>query len=792
MNYFSKLICKLLMLPATVSYYAPITKWVRQLGNPSFFLFPACNVKWKIVYKKGLSRVFISKPYAMAVASMRLGSLRQGWKRIYGQKKPSLPEKLEQVLFETQHVCLSPQFIDLPVEWKYKPGETAFAALHEYVSKVAPDFVPSYEAEESQPSAMHKAAEIGVVIPVYNGKQHLEILLPSLFRNTTQPHKFIFVNDCSPDQTVLPWLKEQCADREDCVVLENTENLGFPATVNKGAALCKGHFVILNTDTEVPACWLERLMQPIWEDSQVASVTPFSDAATIFSFPFVGNDVVNQQFRREIGMERINEVLRQVTTDAPYLDAPTGVGFCMAINGDVWRKIGGLDAETFGKGYGEENDWCQRAIKSGYKNVLNPKLFVAHHHGGSFETEKKKQLIAKASELIKKLHPNYFKDVSKFIADDPWKKIRASALMKLLLELKCSHSLYLGFVLGGGSELYQERAIKEELDRGGCSLVLRYDVRRSSFCLEFYYKQYCFKFEHVCKELMLSGIFQKVDKIIINQLYTWNKSQSLDEIADWLIRLKSYYSCSVLYLAHDFYSICPRIFCLDQKNALCGMHHDLDCSNCVGSPKSLRLRNWHQQWQKICDVCDEIRFFSNSAAHTVCNYLNVPEEKIRVVPHESPLRPQPELEIYRDELHISVVGAISAHKGSDVVEKLARILRKKDKNAKIYIVGSFSGNYEPNIFILPPYDKNHLGEILNKIKTTICFFPSVCPETFSYTISELMHVHAPIVSFNIGAQGERVAMYDKGRLVDGISAESAADCILRYYDELKNAEDSEL
>ena len=302
MNVFSKSICKLLMIPATVSYYAPITKWVRQLGRRSFFRLPVVDIKWKLVHKRGFARIFMGKPYALSVASIRLGSLRQGWKRIYGQKKPSLPEKLRQVLAETQHACLSPQYIDLPAEWKYKPGETAFAALHEYVSKVAPDYVPSYEAEELQPPVMREDEEIGVVIPVYNGRQHLEILLPSLFRNTTQPHKFIFVNDSSPDPEVLPWLKEQCAGREDCVVLENEENMGFPATVNKGASLCKGDFVILNTDTEVPSNWLERLMQPIWEDSHVASVTPFSDAATIFSFPFVGIDAVNQQFRREMGM----------------------------------------------------------------------------------------------------------------------------------------------------------------------------------------------------------------------------------------------------------------------------------------------------------------------------------------------------------------------------------------------------------------------------------------------------------------------------------------------------------
>ena len=44
--------------------------------------------------------------------------------------------------------------------------------------------------------------------------------------------------------------------------------------------------------------------------------------------------------------------------------------------GKFFRKLVIFDAKTFGKGYGEENDWCQRAIEKGYKNVHVENLFV--------------------------------------------------------------------------------------------------------------------------------------------------------------------------------------------------------------------------------------------------------------------------------------------------------------------------------------------------------------------------------------------------------------------------------
>ena len=59
----------------------------------------------------------------------------------------------------------------------------------------------------------------------------------------------------------------------------------------------------------------------------------------------------------------------------------------MGINREVLQEIGNFDAKTFGKGYGEENDWCQRAIEKGYKNVHVENLFVFHNHGGSFKSE---------------------------------------------------------------------------------------------------------------------------------------------------------------------------------------------------------------------------------------------------------------------------------------------------------------------------------------------------------------------------------------------------------------------
>lgn len=87
----------------------------------------------------------------------------------------------------------------------------------------------------------------------------------------------------------------------------------------------------------------------------------------------------------------IDDEFRMIRPQYPAM--PTGVGFCMGMNLKAIQEVGLLDEENFGKGYGEENDWCQRAIAAGYENVHVDNLFVYHKHGGSFPSEEKQRLL---------------------------------------------------------------------------------------------------------------------------------------------------------------------------------------------------------------------------------------------------------------------------------------------------------------------------------------------------------------------------------------------------------------
>lgn len=271
---------------------------------------------------------------------------------------------------------------------------------------------------------------VDVVIPVYNGLQHLLRLFPLLFANTSLPHRFIIVNDCSTDPETRKYVLQQISGRTDCVFLENTSNLGFTATVNRGVELVESDvFVLLNTDVMVPPTWLERLVTPFFLNRKVGTTTPFTNAGSFYSFPNVPRD---HALNSDEDFIRIDEAFQKIVVkDWKSLEFINGTGFCMAIRKSCWDRYGGLDVETFGKGYGEECDLSFRYLDHGYINIVVPNLFVYHKHGGSFHSEERTTLAREHGRILAERWGKYIDLLPLFAAYDPWAQYRLAALCVL-------------------------------------------------------------------------------------------------------------------------------------------------------------------------------------------------------------------------------------------------------------------------------------------------------------------------------------------------------------------------
>lgn len=87
--------------------------------------------------------------------------------------------------------------------------------------------------------------------------------------------ELIVINDASPEPELTDWLRKRAQDNS-FKLLENENNLGFVATVNRGMKLhSKRDVLLLNSDVEVANKWLERIYDAAYSRERVGSVTHF-------------------------------------------------------------------------------------------------------------------------------------------------------------------------------------------------------------------------------------------------------------------------------------------------------------------------------------------------------------------------------------------------------------------------------------------------------------------------------------------------------------------------------------
>ncbi len=166
--------------------------------------------------------------------------------------------------------------------------------------------------------------------------------------------------------------------------------------------------VLLNSDTRVFGDWLERLRAAAYRQPKTGTVTPFTNSGAIASYPG-GED-------RPLTVDAAADLhaLAGAIHGGVSRAVPVGVGFCLYLRRDCLREIGDFDAAVFGKGYGEETDFCLRASRRGWSHVPGPRdVFVYHAGGGSFGA-RRAALLDRAHRLINIRYPGYDRFIARF------------------------------------------------------------------------------------------------------------------------------------------------------------------------------------------------------------------------------------------------------------------------------------------------------------------------------------------------------------------------------------------
>jgi FkbM family methyltransferase len=726
---------------------------------------------------------------------------------------------LELILSRQEHLVRIESLDDLALAFmrasrygdaEIRPERTQ--ALSRRVSMLEHELVAARQQGDSQPSAqIGPAARVSpaltrpvhVIVPVYNGLRDFERLTRSLFEAHPEPTpllRFVFINDASPDPSVAAFLDHESFLRPDVTVLTNPANLGFVGTVNRGLdvfGLGPGgtDVIILNTDTLVFGGVFSVLQNCAYRLPNVASVTPVTNNGTIAS---VLNWPHGGELFSLLEPETVARSIERAGVRAPLVDVPTGVGFCMYMTHAALQKVGAFDT-AFGRGYGEENSWCQTAAKRGFVNLITTEAFVYHHGSQSFGDDTKKRQLEKNLLVLQALHPNYLADVEKHISSDPHRGARASLLWAMRRDAKTRlHLRTFLFLLhtdpgygGGGTERHVSAITDRLLSEGRSEVLHLYpDARTGQWLLRAFLPRgvgeqesralFLERFDEADLISLLECLACDVDTIHVHHLLNW---------PSWFPHIPALFAKSrKLITLHDFFALCPSIR-LTAGGRYCQVPTDLtECNRCLRDTLDVpatRIEDYRGNWVRCLEQFDEVLTPSESARAILTRGFGTVGKPptIRVVPnfllgHSGGERPSLEPRGAWPSPRVVFLGAFAESKGSRLFASAAREMRARGWTLEVW--GALGQPLPEGVTHREYMGSDQLRALARAYPCDVVVLPAIWPETYSFTTFEAaLDVGAPVVVGPYGNPPEVVRKHGIGIVLNGLTVEALLDGVAR-------------
>lgn len=333
------------------------------------------------------------------------------------------------------YVILGEYYLDININQAYLCYENALFYCDNDEDKTIIETIIE-QLEESGEITVRKTS---FVILSYNLLDYTKMCIESIRRTVPESAREIVVVDNASEDGSVEWLREQ----GDVVLVENTENAGFPKGCNQGscAANPNNDIFLLNNDTLMVDNALFWLRMGLYENDQVGTAGSMSN--------YCSNMQQVAEHIQDVAMLQKYGRTNNVPMEYPYEEKLFLIGFALLIKRNVFDEVGFLD-ERFTPGNYEDNDYGLRVLKAGYKNILCKNSFIIHFGSKSFKKEIKKFIdisMINANKFKEKwnIAPNYYfyprRELVGLIDENQEKSMN-------ILDIGCGCGAMLGYIKG--------------------------------------------------------------------------------------------------------------------------------------------------------------------------------------------------------------------------------------------------------------------------------------------------------------------------------------------------------
>lgn len=625
---------------------------------------------------------------------------------------------------------------------------------------------------------------VDIIIPIYNAADDLELCLESIYKHTDlERNRLVLINDNSPDPRIKEILGKQTG--KNIIVIHNEKNQGFSANINLGMAQSEENDVILlNSDTVVTERWVEKMAQCANSDTIIGIVCPLSNNATICSVP-------DSYENLDISLDEINYYaeVTEKSSAKKYPRITVANGFCMYIKREVIKSVGEFDSETFGVGYGEENDYCYRANQLGYFCVMCDDTFIYHSGTKSFVSNDKKNLIEKHEKILWERYPIQSNETHIEMLSKPNEMINDS--FKRCFNILNSKKNLL-YVLQsdfkkeardnvGGTQFHVKnlmdcmRGINNVIvaARNGDKLNVTLYTENNEFAWTYYighanaYQQ----FSSIKMAQLWGNILDSfcIDCVHVHHL----KGLTYDVVYESKKR-----NIPVVFTCHDYYVISPSYNLLDENNRVIdtSVTNDKVWNDTLNrrlgiSEKFNYITIWKAKNQELLNLCERIIVPNVTCKELIGNYYDNCKGKIEVIEHgyDRDMIDAKSQKKNKKRLQVAFIGGISEEKGASEIVKLIKGIDSEEVEWHIFgLIGTTDllKLHRKNLTKHGVYEVGQLKHLLDESGIDLVCLFSICPETYSYTLSEAVICGRPVIVTNLGALGERVSRLNCGWTVN--------------------------